>query len=125
MPKEGTLLSKIAKISVLRRYLKNSMFCSFILGGGGRAGPKIIQTNANTNENTGASVTVNSRAPEVPSNSNGEGRSYGYSGWGYKPYHRSGGEPTVPEGQGKIQGKLDGTARAGNLPRFWPCLYQL
>ena len=101
------------------------MFCYFNLGGGGRTGVKYITTNANTNENTGASVTVNSRAPEAPSNGNGDGRSYGYGRWGYEPYYRSGGEPTALEGQGKIQGKLDGTCRAGNLHRFWPCLYQL
>ena len=82
------------------------MFCSFNLGGGGRAGVKYITTNANTNENTGASVNVNSRAPEVPSDDNGDGRSYGYGRWGYNPYyHRSGGEPTAPEGQAEIQGK--------------------
>ena len=82
------------------------MFCSFISGGGGRTGAKYITTNANTNENTGASVnvnsragnmkggtknvytnantnkntgakvTVNSRAPEAPSDDNGDGRSY-------------------------------------------------
>ena len=46
---------------------KISVFCSFNLGGGGRAGAKHITTNANTNENTGASVTVNSRAREAPS----------------------------------------------------------
>ena len=93
------------------------MFCSFILGGGGRAGPKIIQTNANTNENTGASVTVNSRAPEVPSDGNGDGRSYGYGWWGYKPYYyRSGGEPTAPEGRAEIQGKrTGGKGKAKNL----------
>ena len=37
------------------------MFCSFNLGGGGRTEAKYITTNANTNENTGASVNVNSR----------------------------------------------------------------
>ena len=114
----------------MSRCHKISMFCSFYLGGGGRAGnrkggAKIIYTNANTNKNTGASVNVNNRAPEVPSDDNGDGRSYGYGRWGYEPYYRSGGEPTAPEGQGKIQGKLDGTCRAGNLHRFWPCLYQL
>ena len=85
------------------------MLCSFNLGGGGRAGAKYITTNANTNENTGASVnvksragnmkggtknvytnantnkntgakvTVNSRAPEAPSDDNGDGRSYTYT----------------------------------------------
>ena len=74
------------------------MFCSFNLGGGGRAGAKIINTNANTNTNTGASVTVNSRAPEVPSDGSGDGRSYGYGRWGYKPYyHRSGSSGRLSE----------------------------
>ena len=89
-------------------YRKISVFCSFNLGGGGRAGAKYITTNANTNENTGASVnvnsragnskggtkiiytnantdkntgakvTINSRAPEVPSDIGGDGRSYTY-----------------------------------------------
>ena len=54
------------------------MFCYFNLGGGGRTGVKYITTNANTNENTGASVTVNSRTPEVPSDDNGDGSSYTY-----------------------------------------------
>ena len=49
------------------------MFCSFNLGGDGRTGAKKIMTNANTNENTGAKVTINSRAPEVPSDGNGDG----------------------------------------------------
>ena len=57
-------------------YHKISMFRSFILGGGGRAGAKIINTNANTNTNTGASVNVNSRAPEAPSDGSGDGMSY-------------------------------------------------
>ena len=57
------------------------MFCSFNLGGGGRAGnrkggAKIIYTNANTNKNTGAKVTINSRAPEVTNDGSGDGRSY-------------------------------------------------
>ena len=88
-------------------YRKISMFCSFNLGGGGRAGAKIINTNANTNTNTGASVTVNSRAPEVPSDGSGDGRSYGYGRWGYKPYyHRSSGALKAPKGQGEVrQGK--------------------
>merc|ERR1712157_609315 len=76
----------------------------------GRTGVKYITTNANTNKNTGSSVNVNNRAPEVPSDDNGDGRSFGYGRWGYVPYYRSGGEPTAPEGQGKIQG--DG-GRAG------------
>ena len=107
------------------------MFWSFKLGGDGRAenskgGTKIIYTNANTNKNTGAKVTINSRAPEAPKDGSGDGRSDGYGRWGYKPYyHRSGGAPNAPAGQGKIQGNVDGTCRAGNLPRFWPCLYQL
>ena len=110
---------------------KISMFCSFNLGGDGRTGAKKIMTNANTNENTGASVTVNSRASEAPSDGSGDGGSDGYGGWGYKPYyHRNGGAPDAPEGQGKIQGKLASTCRADNnragiLPRFWPCLYEL
>ena len=84
------------------------MFCSFNLGDGGRAGAKYVTTNANTNENTGASVnvnsrtgnmkngrkiiytnantnkntgakvTVNSRAPEAPSDGSEDGRSYAY-----------------------------------------------
>ena len=112
-------------------YHKISVFSSFNLGGGGRAGAKYIMTNANTNENTGASVTVNSRAPEAPSDGGGDGRSDGYGRWGYKPYyHRSGGAPNAPEGQAKVQGKLDSTCRADNnragiLPRFWPFLYEL
>ena len=82
-------------------YHKISLFCSFNLGGGGRAGAKFIMTNANTNENTGASVTVNSRAPEAPSDGSGDGRSDGYGRWDYKPYyHRSGGAPKAPKGQG-------------------------
>ena len=86
------------------------MFCSFIVGGGGRAGAKYIMTNANTNENTGASVTVNSRASEAPSDGSGDGGSDGYGGWGYKPYyHRSGGAPKAPKGQGEVrQGKRTG-----------------
>merc|ERR1712157_297107 len=68
-------------------------------------------TNANTNKNTDTSVNVNNRAPEVPSDDNGDGRSFGYGRWGYVPYYRSGGEPTAPEGQGKIQGV---GGRAGN-----------
>ena len=93
------------------------MFCSFIVGGGGRAGAKYITTNANTNKNTGAKVTINGRAPEVPSDGNGDGRSYGYGWWGYKPYyHRSGGEPTAPEGRAEIQGKrTGGKGKAKNL----------
>ena len=48
------------------------MICCFNLGGGGRAGnrnrgAKIINTNANTNTNTGATVKINSAAPEAPS----------------------------------------------------------
>ena len=64
-------------------------------------------TNANTNENTGASVTVNSRSPEAPSDGSGDGRSDGYGRWDYKPYyHRSGG---APKGQGEVrQGKRTG-----------------
>ena len=88
------------------------MFCSFNLGGGGRAGnrkggAKIIYTNANTNKNTGAKVTINSRAPEAPKDGSGDGRSDGYGRWGYKPYyHRSGG---APKGQGEVrQGKRTG-----------------
>ena len=74
-------------------------------------------TNANTNKNTGAKVTINSRAPEVPSDGNGDGRSYGYGWWGYNPYyHRSGGEPTAPEGRAEIQGKrTGGKGKAKNL----------
>ena len=55
---------------------KISMFYSFNIGGDGRTGAKKIMTNANTNENTGAKVTINSRAPEVPSDGVGDGRSY-------------------------------------------------
>ena len=85
------------------------MFCSFNLGGGGRAGAKYITTNANTNKNTGAKVTINSRAPEVLSDGGGDGRSYGYGSWGYKPYyHRSGGEPKAPRGRAEIRGKRTG-----------------
>ena len=59
------------------------MFCSFKLGGDGRAGnskggTKIIYTNANTDKNTGAKVTINSRAPEEPSDGSEDGRSYTY-----------------------------------------------
>merc|ERR1712157_511291 len=36
-------------------------------------GTKVIYTNANTDKNTGAKVTINSRAPEVPSNGVGDG----------------------------------------------------
>ena len=70
----------------------------------------LINTNANTNKNPGAKVTINSRAPEVPSNGNGDGRSDGYGRWGYKPYyHRSGGAPKAPKGQGEVrQGKRTG-----------------
>ena len=91
-------------------YHKISVFSSFNLGGGGRAGAKYIMTNANTNENTGASVTVNSRAPEAPSDGGGDGRSDGYGRWDYKPYyHRSGGAPKAPKGQGEVrQGKRTG-----------------
>ena len=32
--------------------------------GNDKGGTKIIYTNANTNKNTGANVTINSRAPE-------------------------------------------------------------
>ena len=80
------------------------------LGGDGRTGAKKIMTNANTNENTGASVTVNSRASEAPSDGSGDGGSDGYGGWGYKPYyHRSGGAPKAPKGQGEVrQGKRTG-----------------
>ena len=106
------------------------MFCSFNLGGGGRAGNRkgsakiintdvpsvakigtnIINTNANTNKNTGAKVTINSRAPEAPSDGSGDGTSDGYGRWGYKPYyHRSGGAPKAPKGQGEVrQGKRTG-----------------
>ena len=43
-----------------------------------KGGTKIVYTNANTNKNTGAKVTVNSRAPEVPSDGSEDGRSYTY-----------------------------------------------
>ena len=90
------------------------MFCSFNVGGGGRAGAKYITTNANTNKNTGAKVTINGRAPEVPSDGSGEGRGYGYGSWGYKPYyHRSGGEPKAPKGRAEIQGKRTGVKGKG------------
>ena len=51
---------------------QNQHFCSFNLGGGGRAGKRnggatIINTNANTNTNTGATVNINSTSPEAPS----------------------------------------------------------
>ena len=55
-------------------YRKISMFCSFNLGDGGRAGKRnggatFINTIANTNgnANTGATVNINSAAPEAPS----------------------------------------------------------
>ena len=54
------------------------MFWSLNLGGGGRTGAKYITTNANTNQNTGSKVTINSRAPEVPNDGGGDGRSYTY-----------------------------------------------
>ena len=70
--------------------------------GGGRAGNSTTKmkfnaiqanTNANSNSNTsihtlkGATVTVNSRAPEAPSIDSEEGKSYGYGRCGYKPYY--------------------------------------
>ena len=39
-------------------------------------GTKIIYTNANTNKNTGAKVTIKGRAPETPSDGSGDGKSY-------------------------------------------------
>ena len=64
-------------------YHKIVVFCSFNLGGGGRAGnmkggTKIINTNANTNKNTGSKVTINARAPEAPSDGSEHGRTYTY-----------------------------------------------
>ena len=38
----------------------------------------LINTNANTNKNPGAKVTINSRAPEAPSDGSGDGRSFTY-----------------------------------------------
>ena len=89
------------------------MFCSFNVGGGGRAGAKYITTNANTNKNTGAKVTINGRAPEVPSDGSGDGRGYAYGSWGYgygswAIWNRSGGEPKAPKGRAEIQGKRTG-----------------
>ena len=49
--------------------------------GNDKGGTKIIYTNANTNTNantSGAIVTVNSRAPEAPSDGFRDGRSYTY-----------------------------------------------
>ena len=57
-------------------YRKISMFCSFNLGVGGRAGNRnggatIINTNANTNTNTGSTVTVNTMSEEKPGDGTG------------------------------------------------------
>ena len=62
-------------------YRKISMFCSFNLGVGGRAGNRngratIINTNANTNTNggatvNGATVTVNAMSEEEPGDGTG------------------------------------------------------
>ena len=60
---------------------QNQCVFSFNLEVGGRmgnmnGGTKIIYTNANTNKNTGAKVTIKGRAPETPSDGSGDGKSY-------------------------------------------------
>ena len=77
-------------------YCKISMFCSFNLGDGGRAGKRnggatIINTNANTNTNTGSTITISTGAQEAPSNSSGDGKNiavfYQPQGWSRDGYY--------------------------------------